>query len=106
MSNRQAAVLASRIICAWFIYSAVLDLAAIPKLISVIMQEGYWLANIFKDSSVVGRIERTVFISSLSDLIYLLVNVAAAIFFYRGGPRLIRFLTGENKKEELLETTP
>jgi hypothetical protein len=37
----------------------------------------------------------------LGDLFRLGINAAAAIFFYRGGPGLIRFLTGDVPDEEI-----
>ncbi len=43
---------------------------------------------------VAARVEVTLMISALTGLFRLCANTAAAIFFYRTGPRLVRFLTG------------
>ena len=40
MTNRQAAVLASRIFCVWFVYNAVSNLAILPNFIGS-LHEGY-----------------------------------------------------------------
>jgi hypothetical protein len=91
MTNREAAMIASRIFCVWFIYQAILDLWAIPSIVFALMQ-GSILSGV--NPSVAARVERTLMVSSLTDLFRFAANTVAAIFFYRCSARLIRFLTG------------
>jgi hypothetical protein len=102
MTNKQAVALVSRFFCVWFVYSAVLDLTAAPNLLAFIRLSSLPpsdLRNIF------SQFERTLWMSSLSSALHLLVNIAAAIFFYRCRPWLIRFLTGDDAQEKSLSTT-
>jgi hypothetical protein len=92
MTNRQAAVLTSRIFCVWFIYNAVSNLAILPNFLGSLHQ-GYGYS-----STVAGRFasrfDQMMLMNVLADLFRLSFDIAAAIFFYRCGPWLIRFLTG------------
>jgi hypothetical protein len=93
MTNRQAAVLASRVFCVWFIYNAVSNLAILPNFLGSLHQ-GYGYS-----STVAGRFasqfERSMLMNALADLFRLGVDIAAAIFFYRCDAGLLRFLTGD-----------
>jgi hypothetical protein len=104
MTNRQAATLASRLLCAWFIYSAVLDLSIIPNLVTALSQ-GLFLPSVLNNPTIGSRIERTFVVAALAGLFRLGVNIAAAIFFYRSDPALIRFLTGGASDPEMSETS-
>ena len=92
MTNRQAAVLTSRIFCVWFIYNAVSNLAILPNFLGSLHQ-GYGYS-----STVAGRFasrfDQMMLMNVLAGLFRLSFDVAAAIFFYRCDARLIRFLTG------------
>lgn len=88
MTNRQAAVLTSRIFCVWFIYNAVSNLAILPNFITSLQQGSTY-------SSVLTSFQRSMLMNLLATLFRLGVDVAAAIFFYRCGPALIGFLTGD-----------
>ncbi len=101
MTNRQVAVLASRIFCVWFAYNAIVSLLFLPNFLSLLQQGSAY-------SSFAGRrggmgaaagFERTMLMGLLSDLFRLCINTSAAIFFYRCGPGLIRFLTGAPDEE-------
>jgi hypothetical protein len=94
MTNRQAAVLASRIFCVWFIYNAVLSLAALPNLIAL-FQESNAYSSVLARIGSSGLHERTMMMNVLVDLFRVCVNATAAVFLYRCGPGLIRFLTGD-----------
>ena len=98
MTNRQAAVLASRVFCVWFIYNAVSNLAILPNFLGSLHQ-GYGYS-----STVAGRFashfDRLMLMNVLADLIRLGVDVAAAIFFYRCDPWLMCFLTGAPGEEQ------
>jgi hypothetical protein len=104
MTNRQAATLASRIFCVWFIYNAVSSLILLPNLFALIQQTGS-AYSAFGDRGFAGaaRAQRTMLVNTWVDLARLCIDIAAAIFFYRCGPGLIRFLTGAPGEE--IETT-
>ena len=97
MTNKQGAVLASRIFCVWFIYNAVSNLAILPNFLGSLHQ-GYGYS-----STVAGRFasrfDQLMLMNVLADLFRLSFDVAAAIFFYRCGPWLIRFLTGAPEED-------
>ena len=92
MTNRQAAVLASRIFCVWFIYNAVINLAVLPSILAS-LQQGYVFSSL--QQSYASRFERTMLMNALGDLLRLGINFAAAIFFYRCDAWLIGFLIGD-----------
>jgi hypothetical protein len=102
MTNRQVAVLASRIFCVWFAYNAIVSLTFLPNFLSL-LQQGSAIST-FADRRGAIRagagFERSMLMNVLGDLFRLGINTAAAIFFYRCGPGLIRFLTGGVPDEE------
>lgn len=98
MTNRQAAVLASRIFCVWFIYNAVSNLAMLPNLLSS-LHEGFGYSSTIA-GRLASRFDRSMLMIALGDLFRIGVDVAAAIFFYRCDAGLIRFLTGNASDPE------
>ena len=92
MTNRQAAVLASRIFCVWFVYNAVSNLAILPNFLAS-LQQGYAY------SSASARFERSMLMNVFADFFRLGIDVAAAIFFYRCDSWLMRFLSGDPDSE-------
>lgn len=85
----------------WFIYSAALNLSGLPSLIGLLLQRNVY-SILFPGSHGVGqRFEQTLLFGGLGDLFRLSIDIAVAIFFYRCGPWLIRFLTGEVVESEV-----
>lgn len=95
MTNRQAAVLASRIFCVWFIYNAVSNLAILPNFVGSLQQSSYLPAS--------ARFERSMLMNVFADLFRLGIDVAAAILFYRCDTWLLRFMTGSDIHAERTE---
>ena len=103
MTNRQAAVLASRILCVWFAYNAIVSLIFLPNFLSL-LQQGSAYSSFAGRRGAIGSsagFERNMLMGVLGDLFRLCLNAGAAIFFYRSGPGLIRFLTGDVPDEEI-----
>jgi hypothetical protein len=98
MTNRQAAVLASRIFCVWFVYNALSSLAILPNFLSS-LHEGFGYS-----STVAGRFasrfDRSMLMNSLAVLFRTGVDIGAAIIFYRCDTKLLCFLTGDSKPAE------
>jgi len=101
MTNRQAAVLASRIFCVWFIYNAVVNLAILPNFLSS-LHLGYGYSSTIA-GRFVSRFDRSMLWNALADLFRLGIDTAAAILFYRCDARLISFLMGGTSNVQSIE---
>lgn len=91
MTNRQAAVLTSRIFCVWFAYSAVGTATMLPGFIRMFQQSLQFASDRFGSAATFNQ-------SALMNLVGFSlragIEVAAALLCYRCGPWLVRFLTG------------
>ena len=102
MTSRQAAVIASRVLCVWFIYEAVTGLWSIPALIVLALEQSSRLHALNVDRIGYGA-EWGLLLPALTGVIRLIVNAALAIFFYRSSSGLIRFLTAGEADPETTE---
>lgn len=103
MTNRQAAVLASRIFCVWFIYSAAMNATMLPAWFHLLQRNSQVTSAFAPIGSAGISLDQTAFLNLLSALLRVGINVAAAICCYRSAPGFIRFLTGtesETAKDE------
>lgn len=102
MTNRQVAVLASRVFCVWFAYNAIVNLTLLPNFLSLLQQGSAFSTFADRRGATGARagFERNMLMGVLGDFFRLGINTAAAIFFYRCDPGLIRFLTGGGPDEE------
>ncbi len=91
MTNRQAAVLTSRIFCVWFAYGAVGTATMLPEFIRLFQQSAAFASDRIGSAL---RYNETAMMNLVGLSLRVVIDVAAAIFFYRCGPWLIRFLTG------------
>lgn len=91
MTNRQAAVLTSRIFCVWFAYGAVVRATTLPGFIRVFQQSVQFGSDRIGSAALYNQ---NALMNLLSVSLGVGIDVAAAIFCYRCGPWLIRFLMG------------
>lgn len=102
MSSRQAVVLASRVLCVWFLYAALGTLTSLPLIIPGFLHEREMISNHALPSSVFP-------LSTLSfgtTVVRLAVDLLLAYLFYQCGPRLSEFLTGEAAVSDSAEGSP
>ena len=92
MSSRQAVVLASRVLCVYFLYTAFGNVTTLPFL----------ALNMWHQSQMTSRMPdlsqwafRSMTLSVEAAVLRLAVELLLAIAFYQCGPRVARFLTGE-----------
>lgn len=98
MTQLQAAILSSRLICAWLIYGALSDLLGLIRNI-LLFVSGVYGALINTMPSMGTRLERSSFYASAQFLFEFVLNIVLAVIFYRCGPRLLRFLLGSKDRE-------
>jgi hypothetical protein len=75
----------------------------LPNFLSLLQQGNAFSTFADRRGAIGARagFERNMLMGVLGDLFRLGINTAAAIFFYRCGPGLIRFLTGDVPNEEI-----
>jgi hypothetical protein len=106
MTSRQAAVIASRVLCVWFIYEAVVEAVYLPSFIIIALEQS---ARLHSAVNAFGRgypSNWDFLLNPLGGLFHLILNIALAVFFYRGGPGLIRFLTGDEVDSDSVAVGP
>jgi hypothetical protein len=89
MTQKQSVTLASRLVSLWFFFHAGLNLFAVPGNAYNAFVVAY-LGNIRDHTAV----EYYRFASLVTPVFYFCVELAIGIFFYRCGPRAIKFLFG------------
>ena len=102
MSNRQAVVLASRVLCVFFLYTALGTLISLPLISPGFLHEREMIRNHALPSTVLP-------LNTLSfgtALFRLAVDLLLAYFFYQCGPRLTAFLSGEPAVSGSTEISP
>lgn len=102
MTNRQAAVLTSRIFCVWFAYGAVGTATMLPEFIRMFQQSVQFASDRIGSAALFNQ---TALMNLLGMSLRVGIDVAAAIFCYRCGPWLIRFLTGGESDAGEVEAT-
>lgn len=90
MTMLQAAILSSRLICAWLIYNAAMGTFALMR--NAVMTMG--MMGEFANS----RIMRQNIDNSIIFFIQVVLNVALAVFLFRCGPKVLGFLMGPEKE--------
>ena len=98
MSAKQSAFLVSRVICLFFIYKGLCSLLEVPATFAMISA-----FSSLRDSPGLSEYGNKMFASSLTLAFEGAAQVILAIVFYRSGPRVIRFLTGEEQASESSE---
>lgn len=103
MSSRQAIVLASRVLCAFFLYIVFDILTALPSIVSGAL-------NQLRMTHMTGDTPDSVFHSAVFLLGITIFRLAAvslfAIAFYQCGPRIAAFLTGETMASDSARVDP
>ena len=106
MTNRQAAALASRIFCVWFIYSAAISATALPEWFHLLQQTSQVTSAFAPIGSAGMRLSQTALMNLLSALLRVGIDVAAAVFCYRSAPAFIRFLTATEPQAATAQEDP
>lgn len=99
MSLRQAAFLTSRVISLWFFYRALATLIEVPTAFA--MMSAFSSLN---KSPGFDNYSAKVFAESGALALQGCAEVILAIVFYRFGPRVARFLMGEEDHERIVRT--
>ena len=92
MSSRQAVVLASRVLCAFFLYAVFGTLTTMPLLINTFWRDWQMMSNHVLPSSTF-QLNALAFGTAV---LRLAVDLLLAYVFYRCGPRIGEFLTAES----------
>jgi hypothetical protein len=99
MSAKQSAFLVSRVICLFFIYQGFRALLEVPATFAMISA-----FSSLRNSPGLSEYGTKMFASSLTLAVEGAAQVILAIFFYRCGTRITRFLTVEDRETEITET--
>ncbi len=90
MTQLQAAILSSRLVCAWLLYCAMNDLMGVLKN-SITLFSGIYS---ILDGVTASKMQKSLLLGNAQFLFEFAIDIGFAIFFYRCGPRLLRFLLG------------
>jgi hypothetical protein len=101
MSSRQAVVLASRVLCVFFVYSAISTFIWIPRYTMATIH--YW-HELSEDVTTHARsydlnLVRLEAYSGAGEVLRMAIEAALALTFYRGGDGIAEFLLGKSKEE-------
>ncbi|HTV09458.1 MAG TPA: hypothetical protein VMD97_10480 [Candidatus Aquilonibacter sp.] len=103
MSSRQAVVLASRVLCVYFLYAAFGTLLSLPLMIFQTRQAWHMIQN---SQFTPSNFFTTTMILSGAAILRLAVELLLAVAFYRSVPRVVAFLTAETASSEFAENSP
>jgi hypothetical protein len=97
MTQLQAAILSSRLICAWLIYNAAMGLFALFRNAVTVF------SGVF---SMMGGVQNSRFMNqnignSAIFLFEIVLNLLLAVLFYRCGPKVLKFLIGPQEEASI-----
>jgi hypothetical protein len=100
VSSRQAVIVASRVLCVYFLYNAMANLTYFPSRFLSVHHHG---------SAILGYdkfLFRYYLLETEGATLRLVVELLLAVVFYRCGPRICRFLSGEAAASDSPEVIP
>lgn len=101
MLPKRTATLTCRLVSLYFLFQAGANLLAVPSAAYnafVVAYLGSWNSH--------PRVDYYRFTSLVSYVVYFCAELAVAIFFYRCGPKAVRFLFGKDEDGDVETSTP